>query len=343
MIGPFRGGRVNSVSGVPGQPNTFYFGSVGGGVWKTDQRRPHLAADLRFAADRVDRRRRRRAVERECRVCRHRRVRHAVADLAMATGCTSRLTPERPGRISASTTRARSRASPSIRRTRTSSSSRRSATPTAPIPIAASTARATAAPPGRRSCSRATTSAPSTSRSTRRTPRRSTRRSGTPVVRRGASIRRRTARAAGSTSPTDGGATWQPLDPRPADRGVGRIGIAVAPSNSTRVYAIVDAKEGGLFRSDDAGATFAKVSSDARIWGRGWYFGKVVVDPKNPDLVYVSNTGVYRSTRRRQDVRRAVQGLAGRRRLSPAVDRSRRRQPHDSRRRSGRGRSASKA
>ncbi|HEY3138397.1 MAG TPA: hypothetical protein VGL29_20405, partial [Blastocatellia bacterium] len=35
MIGPFRGGRVNAVSGVPGQPNTFYFGSVGGGVWKT--------------------------------------------------------------------------------------------------------------------------------------------------------------------------------------------------------------------------------------------------------------------------------------------------------------------
>jgi len=62
-----------------------------------------------------------------------------------------------------------------------------------------------------------------------------------------------------------------------------------------RVYAIVDSKEGGLFRSDDAGATFAKVSSDARIWGRGWYFGKIVVDPKNADLVYISNTGVYRS------------------------------------------------
>jgi photosystem II stability/assembly factor-like uncharacterized protein len=61
------------------------------------------------------------------------------------------------------------------------------------------------------------------------------------------------------------------------------------------VYAIVDAKEGGLYRSDDAGATWRKASSDSRIWGRGWYFGKVVVDPKNADLVYVSNTGVYRS------------------------------------------------
>jgi photosystem II stability/assembly factor-like uncharacterized protein len=94
---------------------------------------------------------------------------------------------------------------------------------------------------------------------------------------------------------TDGGANWQQLTRGlPAD-GVGRIGVAVAPSNRSRVYAIVDAKEGGLFRSDDAGATWTKASGDNRIWGRGWYFGKVVVDPKNADLVYVSNTGVYRS------------------------------------------------
>jgi photosystem II stability/assembly factor-like uncharacterized protein len=94
---------------------------------------------------------------------------------------------------------------------------------------------------------------------------------------------------------TDGGANWQQLSRGlPAD-GVGRIGVAVSPTNTSRVYAIVDAKEGGLFRSDDAGATFTKVSGDSRIWGRGWYFGKVAVDPKNPDLVYVSNTGVYRS------------------------------------------------
>jgi photosystem II stability/assembly factor-like uncharacterized protein len=94
---------------------------------------------------------------------------------------------------------------------------------------------------------------------------------------------------------TDGGANWQPLTRGlPAER-VGRIGIAVAPANRNRVYAIVDAKEGGLYRSDDAGTTWAKVSGDSRIWGRGWYFGRVVVDPKNADLVYVSNTGIYRS------------------------------------------------
>ena len=94
---------------------------------------------------------------------------------------------------------------------------------------------------------------------------------------------------------TDGGSNWQPLTRGlPADA-VGRIGLAIAPSNRARIYAIVDAKEGGLFRSDDSGATWTKTSSDSRIWGRGWYFGKVVVDPKNADLVYISNTGVYRS------------------------------------------------
>jgi photosystem II stability/assembly factor-like uncharacterized protein len=94
---------------------------------------------------------------------------------------------------------------------------------------------------------------------------------------------------------TDGGANWQQLTSGLPSDGVGRIGIAVAPTNHSRVYAIVDAKAGGLYRSDDGGATWRLASSDSRIWGRGWYFGKVTVDPKNADLVYVMNTGAYRS------------------------------------------------
>jgi photosystem II stability/assembly factor-like uncharacterized protein len=100
---------------------------------------------------------------------------------------------------------------------------------------------------------------------------------------------------AGLYKSTDGGANWQPLTNGLPTDGLGRIGIAVAAANRSRVYAIVDAKNGGLYRSDDAGATWTKASADQRVWGRGWYFGKIVVDPKNPDLVYVSNTGVYRS------------------------------------------------
>jgi photosystem II stability/assembly factor-like uncharacterized protein len=95
---------------------------------------------------------------------------------------------------------------------------------------------------------------------------------------------------------TDGGATWKPLTAGLPTEGLGRIGLAVAPSSPQRVYAIVDAKDGGLYRSEDAGATWTRVSSDARIWGRGWYFCVVTVDPKNADVVYVSNTALYKST-----------------------------------------------
>jgi len=94
----------------------------------------------------------------------------------------------------------------------------------------------------------------------------------------------------------DGGTTWQPLTNGIPTEGLGHIGLAVAPTLRTRIYAIVDAKAGGLYRSDDAGATWSLVSSDKRIFGRGWYFCKTTVDPKNPDIVYVSNTSLYRST-----------------------------------------------
>ena len=93
----------------------------------------------------------------------------------------------------------------------------------------------------------------------------------------------------------DGGNTWKPMTSGLPTEGFGRSGLAIAPSNTKRVYAVIDAKEGGLYRSDDAGLTWKKMNSDQRVWGRGWYFEKVVVDPKNPDLVYVPNVGVQRS------------------------------------------------
>ncbi|MGI8469570.1 MAG: WD40/YVTN/BNR-like repeat-containing protein, partial [Pyrinomonadaceae bacterium] len=95
---------------------------------------------------------------------------------------------------------------------------------------------------------------------------------------------------------TDGGATWNQLANGVPVEGLGRIGISIAPTNPNRIYAIVDAKAGGLYRSDDAGKTWNLISGEKRIWGRGWYFCKVVTDPKNPDTVYVSNTSVYKST-----------------------------------------------
>ena len=129
---------------------------------------------------------------------------------------------------------------------------------------------------------------------------------------------------------TDGGTTWKPLTTGLPKEGIGKTGIAIAPSNPRRVYAVVDCLvpdpnapapvaggggggggrgggnpacaqtpqapgQGGFFRSDDAGATWTKLSSDPALWGRGWYFEHVVVDPRNADNVYVSNVSVSRS------------------------------------------------
>ena len=95
----------------------------------------------------------------------------------------------------------------------------------------------------------------------------------------------------------DAGVTWKALDANglPTE-GLGKIGLAVAPSDPMRVYAIVDAKAGGLYRSDDAGATWKLIDAEKRIWGRGWYFCHVAVDPKDENSVYVSDTAFYHSS-----------------------------------------------
>ncbi len=95
----------------------------------------------------------------------------------------------------------------------------------------------------------------------------------------------------------DGGLTWRAVRGRGLPQtGLGKIGLAVAPSDPKRVYALVDAKAGGLYRSDDAGASWRLVDTDKRLWERGWYFSHVAVDPKDADSVYVSDTAFYHSS-----------------------------------------------
>jgi photosystem II stability/assembly factor-like uncharacterized protein len=101
---------------------------------------------------------------------------------------------------------------------------------------------------------------------------------------------------AGIFKSVDGGTTWKEISEGIPLEGRGHIGIAVAAANRNRIYAAVDAKDGGVFTSNDAGATWTRLSSDKRLWDRGWYFEKITVDPKNADVVYVMNTSVYRST-----------------------------------------------
>ena len=93
----------------------------------------------------------------------------------------------------------------------------------------------------------------------------------------------------------DGGDTWKPVTAGLPAEGLGRIRVAFAPSKPRRAYALVDAKAGGLFVSDDAGTTWTRASSDRRIWERGWYFGGVTVDPKDADTLYACDTALYRS------------------------------------------------
>ena len=145
---------------------------------------------------------------------------------------------------------------------------------------------------------------------------------------------------------TDGGTTWSQLTNGLPTACVGKTGIAVAPSNPRRLYAVVDdflpegappdspcpgsppgrgagpatgatgvgrgrgtgagqtaapqappaePRQGGFYRSDDSGATWTKLSGDSALWGRGWYFEHVIVDPRNADIVYVPNVSLSRS------------------------------------------------
>jgi len=98
---------------------------------------------------------------------------------------------------------------------------------------------------------------------------------------------------------SDGGNTWKKLTtglPTP-EQGLGRIGFCIAPSNSNRLYATVDAgKFGGIYRSDDAGETWTNINADERYWGRGSDFAEVKTDPKNADIVYTADVVTWKST-----------------------------------------------
>ncbi len=98
----------------------------------------------------------------------------------------------------------------------------------------------------------------------------------------------------------DGGTTWRKITnglPTTKEDGLGRIGFTIAPSNSKRMYATVDAeKNGGIYRSDDAGESWFMLTGDERFWGRGSDFAEVKVDPKNDDIVYSANVVMWKST-----------------------------------------------
>ena len=295
MIGPFRGGRVNAVTGVPGQPNVFYFGSVGGGVWKSENSgRTWIPI---FDSQNIA----------------------SIGAIAIA--------PSDPNTVYVGTGEADMRSQNSfgdgmykstdggktwthIGLENTRQIGRIDVDPKNPnIVFVAALGHVYGPNPDRgiyRSADggRTWTKAlfkndnvgaidvrvdPTNSKvvygvlwNTRRPPWSIYPPSYGP--------------GGGIWKSADGGLTWKQSDSGIPVEGQGRIGITISPTNPKRLYAIIDAKTGGLYRSDDAGATWKLMNDQKRIWGRGWYFCKVTVDPKNPDVVYVGNTSTYKST-----------------------------------------------
>lgn len=98
---------------------------------------------------------------------------------------------------------------------------------------------------------------------------------------------------------SDGGNSWHQLTKGlpTFEQGLGRIGVAVAPSDPNRVYATVDSTQGGgIYRSDDAGETWERTTGERRVWSRGSDFAEIDVDPINKDIVYTASIQVYKST-----------------------------------------------
>lgn len=295
MIGPFRGGRVNGVTGVPGHPNTFYFGSVGGGVWKTENS--------------------------------GRTWTPVFDDQPIASIGAIAVAPSAPNTVYVGTGEADMRSQISygdgmyksidagktwkhVGLENTRQIGRVIIDPKDPnIVFVAALGHVYGANPDRgvyRTKDGGSTWQkvlfkndnvgaidlsfdPVNSKivyatlwNTRRPPWSIYAPSYGP--------------GGGIYKSVDGGSTWKPTDAGIPTESQGHIGIAVAPSNAKRIYAVVDAKAGGLYRSDDAGASWKLVSDDKRIYKRGWYFCKVTVNPRDPDIVYVSNTSLYRST-----------------------------------------------
>lgn len=94
---------------------------------------------------------------------------------------------------------------------------------------------------------------------------------------------------------TDGGETWTDITRNPGmPEGInGIIGVTVSPQNSERVWAIIENQQGGVFRSEDGGMTWRKTSANRNLRQRAWYYSRIYADPQDEDRVYVCNVGFW--------------------------------------------------
>jgi len=96
---------------------------------------------------------------------------------------------------------------------------------------------------------------------------------------------------------TDGGDTWDQLGGGLPTGMLGKIDITVSPADSNRVWALIEAagERGGVYRSDNAGTSWERINGDANLRQRPWYYIHIYADPQNPNTVYALNTGFYKS------------------------------------------------
>jgi photosystem II stability/assembly factor-like uncharacterized protein len=104
--------------------------------------------------------------------------------------------------------------------------------------------------------------------------------------------------ASGLFKSTDSGNTWAELTAKPGmPKGpIGKIGITVSPVDSKRLWAVVEANEGGIFRSDDAGLTWKQTNDERKLRQRAFYYNRIYADPKDKETVYVLNVNFLKST-----------------------------------------------
>ena len=96
---------------------------------------------------------------------------------------------------------------------------------------------------------------------------------------------------------TDGGDNWTEITRKPGlPTGVlGKIGLAVSPAKEDRVWAIIDAEDGALFRSNDGGENWERLSEDRNLWARPWYYQHIYADPKDPETIWALNVQCWKS------------------------------------------------
>ncbi len=294
-IGPYRGGRVTAVTGVPGQPGVFYYGATGGGVWKsTDAGRTWLpVSDGFFRTGSVG------------------SIAVAPSDpntvyVGMGEGCIRGNVSHGDG-VYKSTDAGRtwkhsglplSRHIPRIR-----------IHPKNPDIAWAAVLGAIFNPSEERGVYKTTDGG----RTWRKVLYRNDRSGAIDLaldpsnpnmlyaalwdVRRTPWSLESGGPGSGLFKSTDGGETWTEITRNSGlPKGtIGRIGVTVSGANPDRVWAQIEAEDGGLFRSDDAGKTWRLVNDNRNLRQRAWYYTHIHADPQNPDRVYAQNVQFWRS------------------------------------------------